>query len=583
MNTHQQDGRHGIFFGASKGFFILQLIVVLAFYVMFVAGGYKTFSLWSQVSSLAQYTPMQTINHPHAIRYMITWPVFALADTLHLERNYMFGFFVFFNMLMAAILTAKTQAKISAHIDGSAANWLIVYLPIFLAISLPMNGRLSYMLLGAALMLFTYSRWIQAILHDRAFKYGLLYFLLTIIALALLSISSGCFTVALLVVFFHCFIFLLLPVSRRRRLFHLTLNTIALGLFLALQLVFIQKNLSFYGGSIFAMLLHGPGMVLATINPNKYVLAMAVSSAVFVGMLVMLGSIAYIRNHITTITAFSFVLFSLAVGVTGYSAMLTGLIAALMLTVHIIGGSVIVHGIRLQDCIQKVRASARQYSPIRTAYLKIALTGALASFLALAVILPSSWEAARLEVLDQAVEDNVHLFDGKTYTYPLAGNLDPREMEADSKGNLYIVDSSTRILRLTTDRKLDVFAGSLETGTEGDTRASVRFKHISDIAFDHNDNLYVADNIAHVVKKITPAGAVTIVAGNGNIGMPYTNCGATECSFNAPAYIHLLSNGDLLISDTGFMSILRVRNGKVTPYLSAPENGFYFRDPRTIK
>ena len=97
-------------------------------------------------------------------------------------------------------------------------------------------------------------------------------------------------------------------------------------------------------------------------------------------------------------------------------------------------------------------------------------------------------------------------------------------------------------------------AGDGTAGFAGDggQAASAQLNQPSDMAFDSAGNLYFVDAGNERVRKITPNGIITTVAGNGNVGFTGDGGPATSAEFNfdgESAHIAVDSAGDLYISD----------------------------------
>jgi sugar lactone lactonase YvrE len=69
-------------------------------------------------------------------------------------------------------------------------------------------------------------------------------------------------------------------------------------------------------------------------------------------------------------------------------------------------------------------------------------------------------------------------------------------------------------------------------------------------AFDAQDNLYFAEMGNHVVRKVTPSGVITTVAGNGVQGFSGDNGAATAAELDSPAGIAVDAAGDIFIADS---------------------------------
>jgi hypothetical protein len=90
----------------------------------------------------------------------------------------------------------------------------------------------------------------------------------------------------------------------------------------------------------------------------------------------------------------------------------------------------------------------------------------------------------------------------------------PTGMARDTAGNLYIADSSNHtIRRVTPDGVTTTLAGSAGNfGLEDGTGSAARFRSPRGISIDANNNLYVADMGNNLLRRVTPDGVVTTVA-----------------------------------------------------------------------
>jgi DNA-binding beta-propeller fold protein YncE len=91
----------------------------------------------------------------------------------------------------------------------------------------------------------------------------------------------------------------------------------------------------------------------------------------------------------------------------------------------------------------------------------------------------------------------------------------PSGVATDSAGNVYVADSSNSTIRkITPAGAVSTLAGTAGVrGSTDGTGAAARFNFPNGVATDSAGNVYVADRSNNAVRKITPAGAVSTVVG----------------------------------------------------------------------
>jgi uncharacterized repeat protein (TIGR02543 family) len=111
-----------------------------------------------------------------------------------------------------------------------------------------------------------------------------------------------------------------------------------------------------------------------------------------------------------------------------------------------------------------------------------------------------------------------------TGTTALFSNLSG--IAVDSTGNVYVADASNhRIRKITPSGVVTTFAGSGASGYADGTGTEAQFFYPQGVAVDSADYVYVADYENHRIRKITPDGVVTTIAGNGSYGPPLNGAG----------------------------------------------------------
>ncbi|WP_435239670.1 RICIN domain-containing protein [Streptomyces sp. YPW6] len=139
----------------------------------------------------------------------------------------------------------------------------------------------------------------------------------------------------------------------------------------------------------------------------------------------------------------------------------------------------------------------------------------------------------------------------------------PYGVAVDSVGTLYFSDySNHRVRKVTTDGKVRTVAGSGSAGYGGDggPATSARLNCPREVAVDQKGALYIADAENHRVRKVTPDGGISTVAGNGYAGHSGDGGPATSARLNKPYGVAVDGSGALYIAEWG-----NDRIRKVTP------------------
>ncbi len=138
----------------------------------------------------------------------------------------------------------------------------------------------------------------------------------------------------------------------------------------------------------------------------------------------------------------------------------------------------------------------------------------------------------------------------------------------DSAGNLFVADSGNYTIRkITPAGVVSTFAGL--AGTRGDTDGTgtaARLYDPQNLAIDSADNIYVPDGAGNVVRKITPAGVVTTLAGSGATGS--ADGTGLAAQFNNPTGIAVDPRGIVYVADNGNNTVRRIAPGGVVTTLA---------------
>jgi mucin-19 len=160
----------------------------------------------------------------------------------------------------------------------------------------------------------------------------------------------------------------------------------------------------------------------------------------------------------------------------------------------------------------------------------------------------------------------------------------------DSLGVVYVADyTNNRVRMITPPMNVTTFAGSSQGFSDG-TGISSQLNTPSGIAMDASGNMYVTEAGSRRIRKITPTGVVTLLAGNGTSG--FSDATGTNALFNNPQGIVVVPSGNnIYVSDTGNNRIRVITSaGLVTTLAGQATAGFsdatgtnaLFNEPRGI-
>jgi sugar lactone lactonase YvrE len=125
----------------------------------------------------------------------------------------------------------------------------------------------------------------------------------------------------------------------------------------------------------------------------------------------------------------------------------------------------------------------------------------------------------------------------------------PLGLAVDSSGNTYVADSDNHAIRkIASDGTVSRFAGTMSRGSTDGALASASFDSPSDVAIDAAGNLFVADAFNHVVRMIPPAGVVSTLAGLAGVQGAVDGIGSSA-RFSYPRSLVADGAGNIYVTD----------------------------------
>ena len=149
----------------------------------------------------------------------------------------------------------------------------------------------------------------------------------------------------------------------------------------------------------------------------------------------------------------------------------------------------------------------------------------------------------------------------------------PGGVAADGSSTVFVADAfNNRIRKITAAGVVSTLAGNVTSGSTDGVGTAASFNIPIGIAVDVSGNIYVADSYNHRIRKITAAGVVSTLAGNGTTGS--TDGAGTAARFNLPTAIAVDGGGNLIVTEQDGHRIRSITPSGVVSTLAGSNSGF---------
>jgi sugar lactone lactonase YvrE len=150
-------------------------------------------------------------------------------------------------------------------------------------------------------------------------------------------------------------------------------------------------------------------------------------------------------------------------------------------------------------------------------------------------------------------------------------------MTFDSDGNMYVIDQTNQRLRKITPTGVTSLIAGNGTALVGQgvgAAASFNFSLTDGICIDSNKNIFITESANNTVRKITPAGSVTAYAGRYNSGGDVNGAAATA-TFRTPTSIAIDRDDNLYVLDNTGLRVRKITSAGIVSILANISNVLY--------
>jgi serine/threonine-protein kinase len=137
----------------------------------------------------------------------------------------------------------------------------------------------------------------------------------------------------------------------------------------------------------------------------------------------------------------------------------------------------------------------------------------------------------------------------------------PEDVAVDASGNTYVADKGNHMIRkITPAGEVTTLAGSGAAGSTNGTGVAASFSDLNGVAVDASGSVYVVDRSGYdqSIRKVTPAGEVTTLADSGMVGWPANYLGTSTSTTSNVSDVAVDASGNVYATDSSAHVILKI-------------------------
>ena len=171
-------------------------------------------------------------------------------------------------------------------------------------------------------------------------------------------------------------------------------------------------------------------------------------------------------------------------------------------------------------------------------------------------------------------------YSGNGDTAHLGSLNGPQGIALDQVGNLYIADAVNNVIRMVAagTRIMSTYAGNgtLGNGGNGGSATAASLYTPSGVATDAFGNLYIADQLNHVIRRVVAStGTIHVFAGTGAAGNSGDGGSALGAAMRFPSGVSVDGAGNVYIADQGNNNVRMVNTSGVISHVAGTSTNGY--------